>query len=98
MDYFAKGLFRPALFAFSILFCLGSLVRTADAAVSCIVPPGTVVTHSDGDSNACSATQTTASTATANAIGAGNSATSTATTDSTATSTAMGVSNTATST
>ncbi len=97
MDYFAKGLFRLALFAFSILFCLGSHVRTADAA-SCTVPPGTVVTQTDILGNSCSATQTTASTATASAGGLDNTATSTATTDSTATSEAAGSDNNAAST
>ena len=32
MDHFATGLFRPALIALSILLCVGSHVRTADAA------------------------------------------------------------------
>ena len=88
MDYFTNRLFRPALFAFSILLCLGSLVRTADAAEVCT---GTQGPMTDGSGNTCTSFITTLGTASASAGSTGgndSTATSTATLSGTATSTA----------
>src|SRR5208283_292049 len=89
MDYFTKVLFRPALFAFSILLCLGSLVRTADATVVCTRTDSLgTQTFSDGSVDTCTANSTlggTSASATAGA-GGGNTATSTSMSSGTSTS------------
>ena len=98
MDYFAKGPIRPALFALSIVLCLGSFARTADALVSCT---GNQTNH-DGNGDSCTSSAASGGTSAATAgPGGGNTATSNSTTSGTATSSAgvtAGSDSTATST
>ncbi len=89
MDYFTNGLFRPALFAFSILLCVGSLVGTADAFIPILACTGNQIIGPDGFGDTCTSSISGGGTAaSATAENGGSTATSTATNSGTATSTA----------